>query len=95
MNEIQPYLRDIIIDFQKPGKWKVQLTTLVNFISSKDAYEEHIMHSKSNNTEFMTYDNANDVVDELFDALLLRYQVGLETSMRGSYFIFRFFSIFY
>ena len=25
------------------------------------------MHSKSNNTEFMTYDNANGIVDELFE----------------------------
>ena len=38
-----------------------------NFISSKDADEEQVMHSKSDNTEFMAYDNANDAVDELFD----------------------------
>ena len=25
------------------------------------------MHLKSNNTEFMTYDNANDASDELFE----------------------------
>ena len=36
----------------------------------------------------MTYDKANDVVDELFEFLLLRYQISLETSMRGSNFIF-------
>ena len=30
----------------------------------------------------MPYDNANEVVDELFDSLLSRYLVGLETSMR-------------
>ena len=46
------------------------------------------MHSKSNNTEFMTYDNTNDVADELFESLLSRYQIGLETSMRGIDFIF-------
>ena len=40
------------------------------------------MYSKSNNMEFMPYDNANEVVDSLFDSLLLRYLVGLETSMR-------------
>ena len=32
--------------------------------------------------EFMPDDNANEVVDELFDSLLSRYLVGLETSMR-------------
>ena len=46
------------------------------------------MHLKSDNAEFMTYDNANDVVDELFGSLFLRYQIGLEISMKGSNLIF-------
>ena len=46
------------------------------------------MHSKSDNTDFMTYDKAYDVVDELFESLHPRYQTGLETSMRRSDFIF-------
>ena len=40
------------------------------------------MNSKSNNIEFMSYDNAIEVVDELFESLLLKHQIGLETSMR-------------
>ena len=36
----------------------------------------------------MTYDNANDVVYELFESLFSRYQIGLETLIRGSDFIF-------
>ena len=46
------------------------------------------MHSKSDNIEVMTYDNTNEVIKEIFELLLSRYQIGLETSMRGSYFIF-------
>ena len=46
------------------------------------------MHSKSNSIEFMLYDNANEVVNEVFESLLSRYQIGLETSMRGGDFIF-------
>ena len=42
------------------------------------------MHSKSDNMEIMIYDK----VGELFESLLNRYQIGLETSMRGSNFIF-------
>ena len=38
----------------------------------------------------MPYDNANKVVNELFETFLSRYQTFLETSMRGSDFIFRF-----
>ena len=32
----------------------------------------------------MTYHNANEVIKEIFELLLSRYQIGLETSMRGS-----------
>ena len=46
------------------------------------------MHSKSDNIEFMSYDNANKLVNELFKSLPSRYQIGSETSMRGSDFIF-------
>ena len=46
------------------------------------------MHLKSDNVEFMLYGNANEVVNELFESLLSRYQIGLETSMRVSDFIF-------
>ena len=45
------------------------------------------MHSKSDNIEVMTYDNLNDVIKEIFKSLLSRYQIVLETSMKGSYFI--------
>ena len=42
------------------------------------------MHWKADNTEIMTNDRANEVIEELFQSLLFRFQIGLETSMRGS-----------
>ena len=57
-------------------------------MSSKYTDEEQIIHSKSDNIEVMTYDNANEVIKEIFDRYLSRYQTGLETSMKGSDFIF-------
>ena len=54
----------------------------------KGVDEEHVMHSKSDNIEFMPYDNVNEVVNELLESLLSRYQIVLETSMSGSDFIF-------
>ena len=56
----------------------------INFISLKDAEEEHVMHSKSNDIKFTSYDDANKVVDELFESLLSRYQGNSETSIRGN-----------
>ena len=41
------------------------------------------MHSKSDNIELMTYDNADEEIEKLFESLLNRYQIGLERSMRS------------
>ena len=41
------------------------------------------MHSSAN-IERTPYDNINEVVIELLELLLSRYQIGLETSMGGS-----------
>ena len=81
-------MRDIIVNLQNSDTWKIPLTTAINFISSKDVDEDRVMYSKSDNIEFMLYDNANEFVNELFESLLSRYQIGLETSMRGSDFLF-------
>ena len=58
----------------------------INVISSNNVDEERLMHTKSDSKEFMTYDNANDIVDELFKTLLSRYQDNLETRIEGSEF---------
>ena len=39
----------IIIDLQNFDTWKIQLTVAINFISSKNVEEEHVMHSTSDN----------------------------------------------
>ena len=56
----------------------MQLTIVINCISSKDVEEEHVMHSKSDIIEFVHYDNANEVVDELFESLLSKYKIALK-----------------
>ena len=46
------------------------------------------MNSRGNNTELMTYDNANGAAHELYESLLWRYQISLGASMRGSNFVY-------
>ena len=46
------------------------------------------MHTRSNNIKFISYIDAKAVVDELFQSLRSRCQGNLETSVRGSNFIF-------
>ena len=72
-------MRDIIINLQKSDTWRIHLTIAINFISSKDVDEERVMYSKSDNTEFISYDNTNEVVNQFFESLLSKYQIGLET----------------
>ena len=54
------------IDLQRSDTWKVYLTIAINFISLKDTEEEHVMYSTSDNIELASYDDANEVVNELF-----------------------------
>ena len=68
----------MIIQLQQPYAWRIQLTIAINSFSSKDVEEERVMHSKCDSVEFMSYDNVNDIVDELCKTLLSRYQDNLE-----------------
>ena len=86
VKEYFPHIRSL--SPQGSDMWKNQLIIAITYIFSRDINEERVMHSKSNNIELMSYDNVNEVVDEIFESLLLRYQSSLETSMRGSNFLF-------
>ena len=46
-----------------------------------------MMHSKSDNIEFMINDEVDEVIKELFDSLKNRYQNDVE-SMKGSELVF-------
>ena len=65
---------------------KIQLTMTFNFISSKDSDETRTMHTKSNNVEIMIDSETNEIIEDLFESFLQKYQEGLEESMRGSEF---------
>ena len=46
------------------------------------------MYSPSNNIEIMLSNEADKIIEALFDSFLQRYQKGLEESMRGCEFVF-------
>ena len=58
------------------------------FISFIDDNETQAMHTKSDNIEIMNGVNTSDIIDELIDSFMKRYQEGLETKMKGSSYIF-------
>ena len=86
---IRPFLRDVINNHKTHGEWKMQLTMQITFISSLGTREFCIMHSKSANAEIMSGIETDDIINELFESFLKRYQEGLETKMKeGSNFVF-------
>ena len=79
LDEIRPYLSDIINEHKNKDEWKIQINMSIDFISSKDSDEARTMYTKSDNV---------DVIEKLSKSTLERYQTGLEEAMRGSEFVF-------
>ena len=78
-----------IIKHKTQSEWKIQLKIAINFISSKpDSDETRTMRTKCNNVEIMMVSETDEIIKGLFESLLVRYQEGVEESMRGSEFIF-------
>ena len=86
---IEPYLRKLINDYKSKGEWKIQLTAQINFISLRPGSDEtRVMHTKSDNKEFMNGSDTDEIIKELFKSLLQRYQENLQEKLRGSDFDF-------
>ena len=89
LNLIEKYLKELIEEYKLKGQWKVQLTTEVNFISLKPGSDEiRIMYTRSDNVEIMFTDDNDDIIEQLFESLLQKYEENLQNKMRGSEFEF-------
>ena len=84
---IEPYLSDRINDHKTRRERKIQLTTQINFISSKDSEETGAMHTKSRNIEIMMSSETNDIIKKLCESRLQNYKKKLEELMRESKFV--------
>ena len=51
-----------IIDHKTPVEWKIQLTMLINFMSSKDFEETCTVYTKSHNVEIMISNGTDDII---------------------------------
>ena len=81
---IEKYLRELINYYKNKGEWKLQLTAEINFISLKPGSNEtRIMHTRSDNEEFMNVDDTNEIIKGLFESFLQKYEEDLQNKMRG------------
>ena len=85
---IRPYLSDMINNHKAQSDRKIQLTTQINFISSKHSEETRTMHIKCHNIEIMMDSETDKIIEELFRSPLQNCQKDLEETMKGSEFIF-------
>ena len=88
LDEIKPYLNDIISDHKTQGERKIKLTMTINFFSSKDSKETRTMYSPNDNIEIMMGSETDKIIEELLKSFLQRYQEGSEESMKRSEFVF-------
>ena len=81
---IEKYLRELINYYKNKGEWKLQLIAEINFISLKPGSNEtRIMHTRSDNEEFMNGDDTNEIIKGLFESFLQKYEEDLQNKMRG------------
>ena len=59
LEKMGPYLGNMVNNFRTIGKWNIQMTTKVKFMSLKEGSESQLMHSKSDNNEIMIGDDTN------------------------------------
>ena len=78
-------MKKLISQYKKEGEWKVQLIAEINFISLKlVSHETHVMYTRSDNEEFMSGDDTNEIIKSLFESFLQRFEENLQEKMRGS-----------
>ena len=93
---MEKYLRELINKYKNEGEWKVKFRSEINFISLKPGSDETcIMYTRSDNEEFMSGDDTNEIIKLLFESFLQRFEENLQNKMRGLEFEFDGINFFY
>ena len=86
---IEQYLRKLINYYKNKGEWKVQLTAAISFISLKPGSDEtRVMHTRSNNEEYMNGSDTDEIIKGLFESFLQKHEETLQEKMKGLEFEF-------
>ena len=82
---IEKYLRKLINYYKSKGEWKVQLIAEISFISLKPGSNEtRIMHTRSDNEEFMNGSDTDEIIKGILESFLQKYEENLQGKMKGS-----------
>ena len=76
---IEQYLKKLINYYKNKGEWKLQLTAEISFVSLKPSFDEtRVMHTKSDNEEFMNGSDTGEIIKGLFESFLQKYEENLQ-----------------
>ena len=76
---IEQYLRKLINCNKNKGEWKLQLTAEISFVSLKLGSDKTcVMHTRSNNEEFMNGSDTDKIIKGLFESFLQKYEENLQ-----------------
>ena len=86
---IEQYLRKLINYYKNKGEWKVQLIAEISFIPLKPGSDEtRIMHMRSDNEEFMSGSDTDEIIKGLFESFLQNKMRGSELELDGVNFLY-------
>ena len=61
------------------GEWKLQLTAEISFVSLKPGSDETcLMHTRSDNEEFINDSDTDEIIKGLFESFLQKYEENLQ-----------------
>ena len=76
---IERYLRKLVNYYKNKGEWKLQLTAEISFVSLKPGSDEtRVMHTRSDNEEFMNGSDTDEIIKGLFESFLQKYEENLQ-----------------
>ena len=74
-------------NLKKSDTWKIESTTAIQFMASKDIDEKRVINSNTDYRE-ITSGKKHKIINELFESLLSRYQIDFKESTEGYDFVF-------
>ena len=86
LDKIEPYLNDLTDNHKIKDEWIIPSIIAINFISSKKDSDEtptkSKIHTKSDNIEIMMGSETDEIIENLFESILQKYQKRLEKSTK-------------
>ena len=81
--KIEPGLIDLI-NKHKNDNWKIQLTMKIIFTPIEDFNDKRALYVKTKNVEMLMGSDTNEIVKELFESIIQKYQELMEYSTKSS-----------